>query len=831
MKKIRDKLTSVGLASREFKDELGVAAGEIIQEANIASNEATVEGVFERILYAAFREIGIKFHPEKEVIVDSIRHTGTGRVDSRIGAVVIEYKHRSKLKSQTLISEAQKQLKGYVSSLSSKLHNEVVGFLTDGLLLYEIRAFNGDITSTSGKLKISDRTLLTLARSIVSLDQAALTAQNLIRDFCGNFYEGVLFDLARILNSILYKRSTPKTRMLKSEWEGLFRLAHQDKSQQKRIEERRLILSRIFKAPLNDSSAEYHALFALHTAYAIVLKFLAYRVVSDLRFGVPLQDYKSLIGSENQVLRSFCSALEDGEIFKQLGILNLLEGDFFSWYADRNQWNTELTNSIQQVVEILARYEDVSSIFSSVDAIDLFRDLYEATVPRVVRASFGELYTPLWLAEHVLYSSGLGNNWRALDPCCGSGTFIIAAISQIRKDYKASSNSEILRQILERVAAIDLNPLAVLTTRIHYFIHIADLLPFNLQNLVIPVFLGDASYVPERVAISEVNCLRYELRTLKSPISVELPIAIVQDTPKFVQLMYKYERFVRNKDASSASNLLIRFLSKNERKPDIKQRIINLTEQLVLLENKGWNGIWARIITNFLTTACLHRFTNIIGNPPWIDWKNLPEGYRNKVKSLCIDKGLFSGAGRTGGINLNICALIAHVAITSWLMEDGKLAFLMPRELAYQASYEGWRQAVGGTNRNFLEFHDWSEAGHPFDPGREDFMTYIIGGRKKKSDLPNFLPLTRYLKKKSAKTQAHQWPSLTEALKNLNTEECVAASIIPGSTAYTFAETRDQLTKVGAAAGPCAYIGREGIEFYPQELLILNMRDLVPNRA
>lgn len=222
MEKLRDKLISVGLASKEFKEELKSAAAEIIQEAKAARNEATIEGAFERVLYAVLREIGIKFRPEKEVIVDSIRHTGRGRIDSRIGAVVIEYKHWSKLKSENLITKAQKQLIEYISPVSLQLHNEIIGFLTDGLYLYEIRVFDQDIISASGRMKISDKTLLILARSIVSLEQAALNSENLIRDFCGDSYEGTLFDLARILNLILHKRSTDKTRMLKSEWEGSF---------------------------------------------------------------------------------------------------------------------------------------------------------------------------------------------------------------------------------------------------------------------------------------------------------------------------------------------------------------------------------------------------------------------------------------------------------------------------------------------------------------------------------------------------------------------------------------------------------------------------------
>lgn len=831
MKKLRDKLISVGLASTEFLELLKTASDEIVKEAKSAPNEATIEGVFERVLYAALREINVKFHPQKEVTVEYIRHTGKGRLDSRIGAVVIEYKHTEKIKSQKLVILAQKQLEKYISAVSSELDNEVLGFLTDGLSLYEIRSFKGKIVCSSGKLRISDETLLNICRSIVSLEQAALTAENLIRDFCGASFQGVLFRLARILNLILVDKATPKTLMLKSEWEGLFRLAHEDSSQQKRIEERRDILCEIFEIPLSNPASEYCALFALHTSYAIVIKFLAYRVVSDLRFGSPSQNYKDLLWAQSKVLRSFCASLEDGEIFRQLGILNLLEGDFFSWYCDSNQWNGELANSIVEILEILARYEDVSKIFSTVDTIDLFRDLYESTVPRVVRSSFGEIYTPLWLAEHVINSSVDERNWRALDPCCGSGTFIIAAIAQVRKENRGAAREKLLKQILLRVAGIDLNPLSVLTTRIHYFIHISDLLPDNLKNLVIPVFLGDASYVPERVSISHVDCLRYELGTLREPICVEMPISIVEDTSKFVEVMYKYEGFVRNKDKKSASSLLFGCLSKKESTRDIKEVITRLTDQLVCLERKGWNGIWARILTNFLTTACLSGFTNIIGNPPWIDWKNLPEGYRKRIKSLCIDKGLFSGAGRTGGINLNICALITHVSLTSWLTKDGKLAFLMPRELVYQASYEGWRRSVGGTNRDFLEFHDWSKAGRPFDPGNEDFMTYVIGSKEVKNSLGSVVSGTRYLKKKGTKIEAHKWANLVEAEKSMESERFVAGQIIPGSSSYTFAETKDELSKLEKAAGQCAFIGREGIEFYPQELFLFKYEGPGPSEG
>lgn len=657
MTKFKQKLIDFALNSEEFRGELLDASKEIVERASSASNEATVEGIFERILYALLKEIGIKFHPQKEISVDTRRHTSKGRMDSRIGALVIEYKHKSRLQSHRDVRAVVKQISEYIASLSRSSDSEITGFVTDGLFLFELKAIAGKIIGPSGRSKLDNRSLLRIITSIVSLEQSALTVENLIRDFCGRSYEGALFDLARILNAILKNQATPKTAMLMAEWEALFKLAHEDQSQQKRIQARREVLAVIFKKKLEDASSEYRALFALHTAYAIVLKLIAYRVVAELQFGEPLKNYKSMIAADARDLLSFCAELEDGEIFRKLGILNLLEGDFFSWYADKGQWNEELAGALQNILEILGRYESVSRIFSEKYAVDLFRQLYEATVPQVIRASFGEFYTPFWLAQHVLETSEPQPRWRALDPCCGSGTFVIAAISLLRKQLKHLPTNERLLQIVGRVVAFDLNPLAVLTTRIHYFIHISDLLSREVSNLVIPVFLGDSSYLPSEVDIDGVRCLTYELRTLKDPIFAEFPKSLVVDTPKFVQLMYQYEKLVKDKKVASAVGLLVNALDGSERTPVIVEKIKILTERLVELEKKKWNGIWARILTNFLTTVCLGKFSNIIGNPPWIDWKNLPAGYREKIKSLCIDRGLFSGAGRTGGINLNICAL------------------------------------------------------------------------------------------------------------------------------------------------------------------------------
>ncbi|MBI4873427.1 MAG: N-6 DNA methylase, partial [Acidobacteria bacterium] len=107
---------------------------------------------------------------------------------------------------------------------------------------------------------------------------------------------------------------------------------------------------------------------------------------------------------------------------------------------------------------------------------DALKDLYQATFPRRERHALGEYYTPDWLAEHVLDELGYTDQ-RVLDPACGSGTFLVAAINRVRRAHSHLSPGELLDRILTTVAGFDVHPLAVFTARANYRIAIRDLLP------------------------------------------------------------------------------------------------------------------------------------------------------------------------------------------------------------------------------------------------------------------------------------------------------------------------------------------------------------------
>lgn len=90
------------------------------------------------------------------------------------------------------------------------------------------------------------------------------------------------------------------------------------------------------------------------------------------------------------------------------------------------------------------------------------------------------------------------------------------------------------------------------------------------------------------------------------------------------------------------------------------------------------------------------------------------------------------------------------------------------------------------------------------------------------------VPVYRYLKPQRSRNRAREWGSIEEAMQNLDIRSTIAGQITPNSSAYTFADDREQLEKFSRITGECDYIGREGIEFYPQELLIFKYDGVGP---
>ena len=807
-------------ALREFTDSLSATA-------TGAPNEKTIEAWFDlrmgSLFEKWFRPIGYYYEPTKEETVRTLRRQ-TGRADTSIGTVVIEFKQPQTLSSEKDKGQALAQACDYIEGFNSAGLNKTFGMVTDGTKAAIIYMQAGSEPRMEPFLALGWQHLDKLVKAIIGLRQKQLSPENLVKDFASR-PSSPARALAGCLFTILQERPSNRTKMLLSEWKHLFKLSHNDVSQQRDLLERRKALASFLGAAINSVEQEYNALFSLQTAYTVLIKLLAFKAISQVKYEDTLVNFSKLAASDDSALLMQMDNLESGAIIRDYGIQNLLEGDFFSWYTAADQWSSVTAAHIRNMAGRLDEYKATDIFSGTTHAQDFFKLLYYSMMPPQVRHALGEYYTPKWLAkrtvEQALSLLGSKAGWRALDPTCGSGTFLTALIEKVSEEAlaKGKERAEILHEITRRVAGIDMNPLAVLTARVNYFLNIAQYITPSTR-VEIPVYSGDSAYKPEKTVLNGVDFVKYTLDTEIMPFEYYFPASALKNLAKFSAAMTEIELDIKTGNLDAIRRRLLELVPASERgNAAVIEKIGKLASTFILFEKKNWNGIWARIITNYLSASEIGKFDIIVGNPPWVDWKNLPSAYRERIKSLDITKTIFSGDTFSGGINLNIAALIINTAIQNWLVRDGVLGMLMPDAFLIQQTYEGFRRLIlgDGSRAHFIHFDDWRNAGHPFAPVTQKFVGGFISRNATTST--SGIPVDQFIRNRNARVD-------TETLDFGSIFSCNRAAAIqpnPEKTNLVITSPQDTENYALIGASKSHYRGREGMRFFPLELLLFTL--------
>ena len=173
--------------------------------------------------------------------------------------------------------------------------------------------------------------------------------------------------------------------------------------------------------------------------------------------------------------------------------------------------------------------------------------------------------------------------------------------------------------------------------------------------------------------------------------------------------------------------------------------VSNLYENLLALQRQGVNGIWARIIKNSFAPLFAGEFDYVAGNPPWVNWENLPENYRDDTKPLWQEHGLFPHGGMDtilGKGKKDISMLMSYVAMDKYLKRGGKLGFLITQSVFKTAGAgQGFRRFLLGTGEYVQVQHvdDMVEL-QPFEGASNRTSVVILQkGRQTKYPMPSYL--------------------------------------------------------------------------------------------
>lgn len=825
--------------SEQYPQSLESTFNQIVKKSKQASNETETSSVFERELYFLLRkELGCEMKIEREKPIDGgIKHkfsglvnrkSGKGRLDAVCNNLIIEYKHHNKLDTSSDIELAYAQVADYLLALDNLEGVQYDAVLTDGLRIAYFSFSDKDVKHTALRsLKIEDIELV--IKAIVNNSTKKFTPKNIASDFSVSaMAPSHAKELANVLFKQLTEHITGKSTMLYLEWKSLIHLSVDDNGKSTDIEKRRRDLSDIFGKNIDNADIEYKALFALHTTYAIIVKLIACKVLESNAgaSAIALSDLPS------EKMREFFQRMEDGLEYRNMGIRNFLEGDFFSWYADEQQWSELFWNGIKKIIRIIDDYSTFS-IEVKYAPIDVFKDLYMSIIPQSVRHSMGEYFTPEWLADSVVTGALEEidvSDWKAIDPCCGSGIFIMSLIKKVVGDVvlseiSISERQRLLNEILHRVHGIDINPLSVLSARVSYYLAISKL--GVVRNVEIPVYLGDSALVPTLETIDGINCYGYTINNLRNEaIRVVLPKRLVEDK-YFGQMMEDIQSMVNTESEESIMKVFLSHLNEDEMASlELLTYLQTLSHGLVSLHQNHWDGIWVRIIMNYMMVARLNSFDLIVGNPPWVKWEHLPSAYTRRIKEFCDIRHIFcNDGGMYGGAQLNICALISNVTASNWLTPKGVQAFLMPDSIMSQNSYEEYRNFYidyGKKKRLYLNKIDrWLAPLRPFKVGNktvsQDFNTYYFSARHAK--YASGIPVRVISKRKGINDEViNRCGSWETVLPYLTFENGSARQMSINSTAFTFVSSAFDF---GSIIGDSAYHYRTGVESTPFEIFKL----------
>lgn len=819
------------LHSSEYLGKLNNLASSIIKQTNSAPNEATVASIFERELYYFIRnefEINLNFNKEL-TSKDLAIHNFKGRMDAVTTNFVIEYKRPKKLRTDEDIKKATNQLSDYLKQLKDN-GNTYFGIVTDGT--YYISAyFIKDSLKVDKICQIDELFLIKFIECICNTNKKQMVSRNIIEDFSFNKNSNNVLTLLQreLFQKLKYakKIKSEKVMMLFEEWMDIFHLSMNDNGKSNTIVERRNAISEVLDTTIENTEQEYQGLFALQTAYAILVKCFALKIIPKIGFNTKLVYFTDLLTQTPNEIKQLFSQVEDGYTFNTSNIINLIEGDFFSWYLEDSIWSDTIAKSIRSILITISYYADASLSYQF-ESLDLFKELYMNVMPKPVRKAFGEVFTPDWLADNVISTSLhyiKNDNWTFLDPTAGSGTFIFKAINKIveKSLLDGKSNKYILNQILTRVHGIDLSPLAVLTARVSFLLAIRPFIDENNnEQIEIPIYLGDAARLPKVIEFNQKKFVQYSISTRQGDISLTLPLKFVESSD-FIRQVRKWQTLVKAENVELLSNVIKQVFDCRADIQHFQNEISLFSTKLITLHQKNWDGIWLKIITNFILPARIKNIDIIAGNPPWVKWENLPMVYAKKIKDIAGERNLFSkkNKGLGGGINLNIAGLISNITADNWLSDNGIQAFLMPDTLLNSDSYEGWRKFPSIRNHKMylVRIDDWSNAGSPFKPVQEKFLTYFFA---KKPINQRLIKYNKNFPKKITILDVNEKKSWEKAKHFFLKEEGQLVQLSKSSNRYSrlYNVSKQEIKKLKLLYGKNDYKPRQGVELTPREVYV-----------
>ena len=361
---------------------------------------------------------------------------------------------------------------------------------------------------------------------------------------------------------------------------------------------------------------------------------------------------------------------------------------------------------------------------------DVFRALYMHYVDGGQRRSYGEYYTPDWLAEKMCgdviddaYIAaqleaflGGGDVNGILDPACGSGTFLYHAARRLVEsgplEKEHLSGAQTAEFVCRMIHGMDIHPVAV------------EMSIANMRRILgavdlarLRIWQGDSLLL--RRPGPPVHGAAAGNLALHSPAGtiLELPRAFLSDAAAIDGLVGAAQARRPMPHGLGAR------LGGDER--GALRAAYGAMRRIVTSEG---SGVWAWYIRNQAAPMLLSggpRMGRIVSNPPWVTLSRMSDKERaGQVAALGRELGVYEGGKRATGFDV-ASAFVLRCTSLYLAKRGGRAGWVLPRTAMHGGGQ--WEKMRGALEGFGVSFWDLGKA--PF-PRQATSSAMIVGGRR-----------------------------------------------------------------------------------------------------
>lgn len=383
---------------------------------------------------------------------------------------------------------------------------------------------------------------------------------------------------------------------------------------------------------------------------------------------------------------------------------------------------------------------------------------------------------------------------RLLDPSCGSGTFLFWAVRRALDAYEAAGmgNREALERVVDRVAGIDLHPVAVTLARVTYLLAIGrERMSGERGPLTIPVFLGDSvrwEQDPTLLAQSGITIRTSDEMELIDQ-ELHFPEGVLTDPRRFDRLVAALaDRAAARETPKSLKHKpviprITAILNAHHVADADRVAVETVFEKLCRLHDAGRDHVWGYYIRNLARPLSFTRPEGradvLVGNPPWLSYRNMPARIQIAYRALSEARGLWAG-GKVA-TNQDLSDLFVVRTVEQYLRPGGRFSFVMPFAVLSRRQYAGFRsgdwtsQSAGTAAVAFEAPEDLARVKPPLFP----VPSAVVAGRKTKDARPLSASGTQW----SGRVPSHHatWTEVEPALTAVQADVTAALDGLDGS--------------------------------------------------